>query len=70
MGKTHRIIESERMNDGLFNIGRYKWIIHPVPRVSIDDKRVTDPRISVKGNTFKFRYDSFPIQHYSPNLDW
>ena len=65
MRKKYSILESERMNDGLFNIGKYKWIIHPVPKNSIDDRRVTDPRITVKGDTYSFRYDSFVIRHRS-----
>lgn len=64
----YRILESERMNDGLFNIGRYKWIIHPVPKISIDDRRITDPRITVKGDTYRFRCDSFVMDHRSLKL--
>lgn len=65
MRNKYKILESERIHDGLFNIGRYKWIIHPVPKNSIDVKRVTDPRITVKGDTYGFRYDSFVIHHRS-----
>lgn len=68
MRSKYRILESERMNDGLFNIGRYKWIIHPVPKISIDNKRVADPRITVKGETYRFRYDSFVMHHRSFKL--
>lgn len=68
MRSKYRILESERMNDGLFNIGRYKWIIHPVPKISIDDRRITDPRITVKGDTYRFRCDSFVMHHRSFKL--